>query len=171
MAADCGEVGPLHCRAAVARCGRVLGSAKHGTEAPRACHCCVLGRHCDALSRCALVTAAPSCATRSRPHTSPTRRAALVVSPGLTEPVLPRSCREGVASCTWSSRRVAVLPARHFVAPAPRDSLARDHCFATAVRVPPSHPILALHDALSLSLTRVDTLVSLTQPQLKLVEP
>ena len=145
-AAGCGEVGPLHCRAAVACRGRILGSAEHATEAPRACHCYVPGQRRDAPRSCALVAAAPSCATRSQPRTSPTRRAALVVLPSLTKSVPPQSCREGVASRMWSSCRVAALPACRFIAPAPRDSLARDHCFATAVRVPPSHPILALHD-------------------------
>ena len=37
------EFGPLHYRDAVAHRGRVLGTAEHATEAPRACHCCVLG--------------------------------------------------------------------------------------------------------------------------------
>lgn len=163
-AAGCGKVGPLHYRAAVAHRGCVLGSAEHAIDAPRACHYCMRGRRRDAPNCCALVAAAPSCTTRSQPRTSPTHIATLVVSPGLTKPVPPRSCREGVALRMWSSHRVAALTAHHFIAPAPRDSLSRDHCFATTVRFPPrpSHPIPALHDALSLSLTLVDALVSLT---------
>ena len=49
--ADYGEVGPLHCRAAVARHGRILGTTEHATKAPRACHYCVPSQHHDTLSR------------------------------------------------------------------------------------------------------------------------